>query len=190
MNSIMNSLGPLNQRLLNKLGTTALLSVLILLTACNSGEDNLDRYIAEVKARPSTPIPPIPAVRTYTPYEYEGLSGRDPFRRSTTEGTEQVASSFQGSGPRPDFERVREYLERFELDTLMMVGTFSKEQSDWALIKDPDGKIHRVAVGNYIGQNHGKVNGIAPDEVELSEFIADGAGGWLVRDASMALGES
>ncbi len=190
MNSIMNSLGPLNQRLLIKLGTTALFSVLILLTGCNRGEDNLDRYIAEVKARPSTPIPPIPAVRTYTPYDYEGLSGRDPFRRSTSEGTEQVASSPQGSGPRPDFERVREYLERFELDTLLMVGTFSKEQSDWALIRDPDGKIHRVAVGNYIGQNHGKVNAVEPDEVELSEFIADGAGGWLVRDASMALGES
>ena len=47
-----------------------------------------------------------------------------------------------------------------------------------------------MAVGNYLGQNHGKVNAIAPDEVELSEFIADGAGGWLVRDASMALGES
>jgi type IV pilus assembly protein PilP len=190
MNSIMNSLGQLNQRLLHKLGIAALLSVFVLLTACNRGEDNLDRYIAEVKARPSTPIPPIPAVRTYTPYEYEGLSGRDPFRRSTSEGTEQVASSGPASGPRPDFERVREYLERFELDTLLMVGTFSKDSSDWALIRDPDGKIHRVAVGNYVGQNHGKVNAIAPDEVELSEFIADGAGGWLVRDASMALGES
>jgi type IV pilus assembly protein PilP len=190
MNSIMNSLGQLNQRLLHKLGIAALLSVFVLLTACNRGEDNLDRYIAEVKARPSTPIPPIPAVRTYTPYEYEGLSGRDPFRRSTSEGTEQVASSGPASGPRPDFERVREYLERFELDTLLMVGTFSKDTSDWALIRDPDGKIHRVAVGNYVGQNHGKVNAIAPDEVELSEFIADGAGGWLVRDASMALGES
>ena len=190
MNSIMNSLGQLNQRPLNKTGIAILAAVSILLTACNSGEDNLDRYIAEVKARPSTPIPPIPAVRTYTPYEYEGLSGRDPFRRSTNEGSEQVASTGPGSGPRPNFERVREYLERFDLDTLLMVGTFSKEQSDWALIRDPDGKIHRVAVGNYIGQNHGKVNAIAPDEVELSEFIADGAGGWLVRDASMALGES
>ena len=71
-----------------------------------------------------------------------------------------------------------------------MVGTFDKEKSQWVLIRDPDGTIHRVANGNYMGKNHGKVNMISPDEVELSEFIADGAGGWLVRDASLALGGS
>ncbi len=71
-----------------------------------------------------------------------------------------------------------------------MVGTFNKESNEWALIKDPDGTIHRVAVGNYIGMNHGKVSSISNDEVQLSEFIADGVGGWLVRDASIALGGS
>jgi type IV pilus assembly protein PilP len=45
-------------------------------------------------------------------------------------------------------------------------------------------------VGNYIGKNHGKVNGISADELQLSEFIADGIGGWLVREASVALGGS
>ncbi len=159
------------------------------LVACGPKQDDLNRYIAEVKARPATPIPPIPAVRTYTPYKYEGLLGRDPFRQSTSEGADQVATgSGPAKGPRPDLQRPREYLERFELDTLTMVGTFSKESSDWALIRDPDGVIHRVAVGNYMGKNHGKVSAISNDEVQLSEFIADGVGGWLVRDASMALG--
>ena len=160
----------------------------VLLTGCQSDQDDLSRYISDVKARPAPPIPPIPPVRTYTPYVYEGLTGRDPFRQSTSEGSDEVANRNTGSGPRPDLQRTREYLERFELDTLMMVGTFSKESSDWALIRDPDGTVHRVAVGNYLGKNHGKVSSISPDEVELSEFIADGAGGWLVRDASIALG--
>jgi type IV pilus assembly protein PilP len=74
------------------------------------------------------------------------------------------------------------------LDTLIMVGTFNKESSEWALIQDPDGVVHRVSVGNYMGQNHGKVSSITNDEVQLSEFIADGVGGWLVREASIALG--
>jgi type IV pilus assembly protein PilP len=161
------------------------------MTACNTNSDDLDRYISEVKARPAAPIPPIPPVRTYTPYKYEGLLGRDPFRTSTSEGSDQVAQSDgPKTGPRPDLERPREYLERFELDTLSMVGTFSREASDWALIRDPDGVIHRVSVGNYLGKNHGKVSGISNDEVLLSEFIADGIGGWLVRDASIALGGS
>jgi type IV pilus assembly protein PilP len=164
--------------------------VLAAVSACSARQDDLTRYIAEVKARPATPIPPIPPVRTYTPYEYQGLTGRDPFRQSTSDGSDQVAQGGQFTGPRPDLQRPREYLERFELDTLSMVGTFSKETSEWALIQDPDGVVHRVAVGNYIGKNHGKVNGISNDEVLLSEFIADGVGGWLVREASVALGGS
>lgn len=161
-----------------------------LLAACGAQQDDLNRYIAEVKARPATPIPPIPAVRTYTPYKYEGLTGRDPFRQSTSEGADQVVSGGPAKGPRPDLQRPREYLERFELDTLDMVGTFAKESSEWALIRDPDGVVHRVAVGNYLGKNHGKVSMISNDELQLSEFIADGVGGWLVRDASIALGDS
>ena len=69
-----------------------------------------------------------------------------------------------------------------------MVGTFEKESSEWALVQDPDGVVHRVSVGNYLGQNHGKVGSISNDEVYLSEFIADGVGGWLVREASISLG--
>ena len=165
------------------------LALAMLLSGCYQ-EDNLNRYIDEVKARPASPSPPIPAVKTYTPYTYEGLTGRDPFRQSISEGAEQVAQSGPAKGPRPDLQRPREYLERYELDTLEMVGTFSKESSDWALIKDPDGVVHRVAVGNYMGKNHGKINSISADEVDLSEFITDGVGGWLVRDASIALGGS
>jgi len=160
----------------------------LMLVACDSRQDDLNRYITEVKARPATPIPPIPTVRTYTPYKYEGLLGRDPFRQSTSEGADQVAQgSGAAKGPRPDLQRPREYLERFELDTLLMVGTFAKESSEWALVKDPDGVVHRVAVGNHMGKNHGKVTVISNDEVQLSEFIADGVGGWLVREASIAL---
>jgi type IV pilus assembly protein PilP len=173
---------------LKKSGIVALAALMVLLSACGNGNDDLMGYIAEVKARPATPIPPIPAVRTYTPYEYDGLAGRDPFRQSTSEGSDEVAVGGPATGPRPDLRRTREYLERFELDTLMMVGTFAKESSEWALIRDPDGTVHRIATGNYMGKNHGKVSAVSPDEVELSEFIADGAGGWLVRAASMALG--
>lgn len=179
----MNSL-----KQMNILGIVALIALTVVLSACQTRQDDLSRYIAEVKGRPASPIPPIPAVRTYTPYVYEGLIGRDPFRQSTSEGSDQVASGDAGNGPRPDLQRTREYLERFELDTMDMVGTFAKESSEWALIRDPDGTVHRISVGNYLGKNHGKVSTILPDEVELSEFIADGAGGWLVREASIALG--
>ena len=162
--------------------------VVVLLAACSESMNDLEQYIASVKARPADPIPPIPPVKTYTPYEYEGMIGRDPFLQSISEGSDDVTSS-RGTGPRPDFERSREYLERYELDTLSMVGTFSNDESYWALVRDPEGIIHRVPVGNYIGKNHGKVVNISGTEVDLSELISDGADGWLVREASIALGE-
>ena len=162
--------------------------VAVMLSACSQNMDDLEKYIASVKARPADPIPPIPPVKTYTPYEYDGVSGRNPFRASISEGSDDVRST-AGTGPRPDFDRPKQYLERYELDTLSMVGTFSKDESYWALVRDPEGVIHRVPVGDYIGKNHGQVVNISNSQVGLSELISDGAGGWLVREASIALGE-
>ena len=162
--------------------------VAVMLSACSESMDDLDKYIASVKARPADPISPIPPVKTYTPYVYEGETGRDPFQQSISEGSDDERSS-TGTGPRPDFGRSKEYLERYELDTLSMVGTFSNDESYWGLIRDPEGVIHRVPVGNYIGKNHGKVVELTDTEVYLSELISDGADGWLVREASIDLGE-
>jgi len=162
--------------------------IAVMLSACSENMDDLEKYIVSVKARPADPIAPIPPVKTYTPYEYGGLAGRNPFRQSISEGSDDVRSS-KGTGPRPDFDRAAEYLERYELDTLSMVGTFSKEGSYWALVRDPEGVIHRVPVGDFIGKNHGQVVDISDTKIGLSELISDGADGWLVREASIALGE-
>lgn len=167
---------------------TMALMMILMLAACSESIEDLKKRIADVKERPADPIPPIPPVRTYTPYEYEGLVGRDPFRQSLNEGSDDERSSSR-SGPRPDFERAKEYLERYELDTMSMVGTFKKEEFYWALVRDPEGVVHRVPVGNYMGKNHGQVVLISDTRVSLSELITDGAGGWLVREASIVLGE-
>ena len=162
--------------------------MVMMLSACSENTNDLEKYIVSIKERPADPIPPIPPVKTYTPYEYDGLTGRDPFRQSISEGSDDGRGE-KGTGPRPDFDRPKQYLERYELDTLAMVGTFSKEESHWALVRDPEGVIHRVPKGDYMGKNHGQVASISNTQVNLSELISDGAGGWLVREASIALGE-
>lgn len=164
----------------------AVISVMALMSCTESMED-LNKYITSVKERPADPIDPIPPVKTYTPYEYSGVSRRDPFHPSLSEGSE-VAKTTKGTGPKPDFDRPKQYLERYELDTLSMVGTFSKESADWALLRDPEGVVHRVPVGDYIGRNYGRVVKISSTQVDVSELVTDGTGGWLVRDASIALG--
>jgi type IV pilus assembly protein PilP len=168
----------------------AIFAMTAVITACSDDMSDLTNYIEEVKARPAEPIPPIPPVQTYTPYVYEGLTGRDPFRPSTSEGSDDLAATTSKGGPRPDPNRPREYLEQFELDTLAMVGAFSMGDSHWGLVRDPNGVVHRVAVNNYIGKNHGRVTFIQETQLGLSELITDGLGGWLVREASMAVEES
>ena len=159
----------------------------ILLGACQQDNSDLENYIAEVKTRPAQPIPPIPAVKTYSPYVYQGLTGRDPFRPSTSEGIDEQVAAGSGAGPRPDLNRPKEYLERFELDTLMMVGTFEQGEYFWGLIRDPDGVIHRVTVDQYLGKNHGRITRIETTEVVLSELITDGSGGWAKREHALLL---
>ncbi|KAA9131267.1 pilus assembly protein PilP [Marinihelvus fidelis] len=174
----------------NRTMTRALLVITAttVLASCSRDMGELEQYIAEVKARPAQPIPPIPPVKTYKPYAYEGTNGRDPFQSSTSQGRESAAaSSGDADGPKPDFDRPKEYLERYELDTLTMVGTFSRDNAYWGLVRDPDGVVHRVTVNDYMGKNHGRIVQITEAAIDLSEFIPNGDSGWLVREASIAL---
>ena len=61
------------------------------------------------------------------------------------------------TGPRPDSQRPREYLEQFPLDTLKMVGTLRLGGGNYGLVQTKDGLIHRVLPGNHLGQNDGRV---------------------------------
>jgi type IV pilus assembly protein PilP len=77
----------------------------------------------------------------------------------------------------------------FALDSLKMVGTVGVGAGIEALVKDPGGVIHRVHSNEYMGQNYGRVTGIADDHIDLVELVPNGNGGWMERSASMGLGE-
>jgi type IV pilus assembly protein PilP len=52
-----------------------------------------------------------------------------------------------------------------------------------------DGLVHRVAVGNHMGQNYGRIVAISDSEIQLVEIISDGLGGYLERPAAIALAD-
>lgn len=166
------------------------LLLLVGLQACTGNMDEIKRYVSEVKQRPADPVDPIPPVATYTPVDYLGEGQRNPFAEVIMAPEEVTGGPVVGTtGPQPDLERPREFLEQFSLDTLKMVGTFSRDNEQWALVQDPDLVIHRVSVGGFLGQNRGKIIAIYQDHIELSELIPNGTQGWLVREASIALDE-
>jgi len=131
-------------------------------------------------------IEPVPPVSSFL-FNPEGL--RDPFRpieKSIDNNTEQNVA---GNGIHPDFNRHKEELESFSLDTLRMVGTLEMKSILWALIKASDGTIHRVKEGNYLGRNHGRILGIYQGKIEVMEIVPDQPGSWRENQATIALSE-
>ena len=52
-----------------------------------------------------------------------------------------------------------------------------------------DKLLYQVKVGNYLGQNYGKVTKIAETEVTIREIVQDGVGEWVERIATLQLQE-
>lgn len=179
----------------------ALLVVCVPLAGCGGGSDaDLRSYVAEVKTRPGTPIEDLPPIAPYVVYTYPcdgAVPCPDPFEPFYLEPPDPCSNpdapgcgpGSVAGGPSPNFDRNREELESFPLDGLRMMGTLEKGDQFWAILRGPDSIIHRVQVGNYIGQNHGKITEITEDKIELLEIVPNGRGGWEERDAELALAE-
>ena len=162
--------------------------LMIVLTACVSEEfDDLKSYVSRVKSKPAAPIEPMPIIKSYEAFNYEAAGLRNPFEK--LDEPQVVSEMVSAEGPGPDLERGKEELEAYPLDTLRMVGTLSREGKLWGLVKANDGVIHRVQVGNYLGQNFGKIVGVQDQQIDLAEWVATTTGKWQEREASLALVE-
>lgn len=163
------------------------LSLPLLFTACaNHDMNDLRDYVSEVKSRPPSGIEPIPEVKQVTGFTYQDQGRRDPF--TPPESESEQAEAIVDNGIRPDPNRRKEELEAYALDALRMVGTLEQDAQTWGLVKTDDGTIHRVAAGNYMGLNDGKITRISEDKIELIELVPTG-GGFQEKEAAVALGE-
>jgi len=159
--------------------------LLLSVAACGKDNADLDAYMASVKARPATPIEPIPEIKPYVRFIYPGHE-IDPFDAKIL-APDKGAS--QAGGVVPDPSRVHEFLEGFPLDGLRMVGTVNQGKDLWALIRIPDGAVHRVRAGNYLGKNNGKVTKVEETSVTLQELVENGFGGYKEQENSIALSD-
>ena len=167
-----------------------LCGALLGLVGCTEDISDLEKYIAEVKARPKTSIEPLPEVKVIEPYVFNPEGLRNPFRPIERVEDEEVVDVAIGGGIKPDFTRPKEELESYSLDTLRMVGTVDLKSGLWGLVRAADGTIHRVQVGNYLGKNHGRILQIVRDKIEVMEIIpGNRPGTWIEQQASLALKE-
>ncbi|MHA6965335.1 pilus assembly protein PilP [Zobellella denitrificans] len=157
----------------------------LLLTACIDDSD-LNRYVAEVKARPAVPPDPLPEMNDYVPEAYRPGSPRSPFVEPQPErpASPQAAAT---ACAQPQLPASRGELEQYSLDNLSFRGTLGDGQGLWALIRTQDGITHRVGMGQRLGLNHGEVVGITGNELTLKEYISDGKGCWDSRETRLTL---
>jgi type IV pilus assembly protein PilP len=163
--------------LLLSLCTTAALS----LAGCSSGDDDVQNFISETNKEPGGRVEPLPEVKPQQTFTYADMDRRSPF----------MPTSPNASNPnlRPDAHRNREFLENYALDTMKMVGSIQMGGQLFGLVQTKDGIVHRVVVGNYIGQNDGKITGVTPSKIDVREIVPDGLGGYIERPTGLALND-
>ena len=158
-----------------------------LLGACSAGDlADLDRFMEEKRTQPGGIIAPLPTLKAYEAFAYSATNLRSPFDRPIeVRKTTQLQAI---AAIKPDESRAKEFLEQFTLDSLLMVGTLARDKNNWTLIKDPEGGVHRVHAGNYLGRHHGKIVDMTDTSVAVVEIVSDGTSeGWVERPRTIKL---
>ncbi len=161
----------------------------VALLGCSGGVDEaLRSYTEDVLTRKAKPLQRPDPPEPYLVYTYLG-TGPDPFQPFFKEAEEKTIDDDSFSQYAPVEGRLKEELEGYPLDALTMKGTLERNSDVWGVIINREGTVYRVQVGNYLGQNHGKIIAILEDEIELEERTRDSRGKWYLREASIALAE-
>jgi len=160
----------------------------IMLSACGDQDmADLEQYVKDRRQAHAGYVEPLPQYELYKGFSYNADNLRDPFGTPELDGGTALAMGSDKN--KPDLDRRRETLELFPLDSLQMVGELGRNGNSWGLVKDDDGVVHRVQVGNYAGQNFGRITAVSESTIEIEETIQDGLGNWITREAQLTLGE-
>ncbi|MBY8947339.1 pilus assembly protein PilP [Pseudomonas sp. SH10-3B] len=116
------------------------------------------------------------------PFVYDAFGMRDPFQPVAL----QVGRAPGRAAVAPDLTRPRGLLEEHSVDQFEMVGTLSRGAQTFALLRQAS-TVHRLAVGDYMGPDHGRVTAIHDGHIELVELFPDEQGAWLERPRTLVL---
>lgn len=154
------------------------------LVGCDTADETaLRQWMATVQASQPPKIAPLPeplASMPVTVYPEAERQQPDPFSVARAVDTQQKGG--------PDRRRPREPLEAYPLDAMQMVGVLRNKQQNQALLQ-VEQQLYRVRVGDYIGQNEGRVVGIEEKAIHLREFWQEGEGEWIEKMATIRLRE-
>lgn len=158
------------------------------LSGCSGDQDELQEWMEQQKREVRPNVPPLSPPKKFDPQPYVALSGVEPF------STQKLVVALKQEARQPnsllaaEVNRRKEPLEAYPLDNLAMVGSVSKQGRQYALLK-VDTLLYQVKVGDYVGQNYGKITKISETEIALREIVQDAAGEWIERVTTLQLQE-
>lgn len=175
---------PMN--LMQRMGVLALSA--LVLSGCGAELDELQGWMEQQKREVKPSITPLTPPKKHEPQPYAAMDGVEPFSAQklvvALKREDRAASSLLAS----ELNRRKEPLEAFPLDSMSMVGNVSRQGRPTALLK-VDGLLYQVKVGDYLGQNYGRVLRVSETEVSLREVVQDAAGEWVERKSTLQLQE-
>lgn len=161
------------------------LMLALLLAGCGGEEfQDLRDFVNNAGADMRGKVEPPPDIKPYEPFVYDNSAGLpDPFKPRKA----KAGGGGRGGMNQPDFDRPKEELEDYPLESLKMVGYLFQKGVDHAVLRSSEGKIYLVRAGNYIGLNFGQIVSITETEVRIKEMVQDSAGDWTERESSLQL---
>lgn len=165
---------------------------LALLQGCfSSAHDELQGWMADQRTKTKPSISPIAEPRKFVPQTYQSQPVPEPF--SSQRLTQALKQAGKNAGAnqalvQPEINRRKEALEAIPLDSIAMIGSIIKGSQPVALLK-VDKLVYQVKLGNYLGQNFGKITKITETAVTLREILQDASGDWVEKTTQLELQE-
>lgn len=169
-----------------RLGVAALAAAL--LAGCGAEHEELQQWMEQQRREVKPNVPPLQPPKKFDPEPYAMGQAIEPFsNQKLTVALKQEARQ-PNSLLSSELNRRKEPLEAYPLDSMRMVGSVTKEGRPFALLR-VDNLLYQVKVGDYLGQNYGRITKIAETEIDLREIVQDAAGEWIERPAALQLQE-
>ena len=164
------------------------LAAAALVGACGANQEELQAWMDQQRREVKPNVTPLTPPKKFAPEPYAGASMVDPFSAQKLSVALKQEARQPNSLLAAELNRRREPLEAYPLDSMSMVGSVTREGQPFALLR-VDNLLYQVKVGDYLGQNYGRVTRIDETQVNLREIVQDAAGEWIERTASLQLQE-
>lgn len=162
--------------------------LLVGLAACSGSQEELQQWIEQQRREAKPNVPPLSAPKKFIPQAYLAGNAVEPFSsQKLTVAIKQEARQ-SNSLLAAEINRRKEPLEAYPLDSMTMVGSVTRQGRPYALLK-VDNLLYQVKLGDYLGQNYGKITKISETEISFREIVQDAAGEWIERTSSLQLQE-